>query len=350
MPRNVVGLDIGTTAIRAAEIRPGDDPTLTRFAQVSLPAGAVSAGEIADPDAVAATLRDVWRRGEFKIRRVALALANQSVVVRQVDVPEMDEADLRNALPYQVQDYIPMPVDESYLDSIILDRYTDDQGAPMMRVLAVAAHRAMVDGFVAVLAAAGLEPEVVDVSPLAITRAVAESYMPVTAEREAEAIVDIGGSVTNVIVHEHGGPRFVRILSAGGRDIDAALVGELSLTPEEAEAQKISIGLQPEGVEVPAGAATIIEHRASAFIDDVRRTMEYYNSQPGAATIERVLLTGGGSRLPRLAERIAGALRVPVDLVSGLMRVTVGDLGLDEAQIEQVSVVAATAVGAALED
>lgn len=350
MARALVGLDIGTSAVRAAEIKLGAPPVLDRFAQLTVPPGSVSNGEIADADAVVAVLKELWRRGEFRSKRVAMALANQAVVVRQVEVPEMEDADLRSALPYQVQDYIPMPIEETYLDSLVLDRFVGPEGAPMMRVLAVAAQRTMVDAFIQVVQAAGLQPEVIDVSPLAVTRALTDPSLTAAEGSEAEAIVDVGGGITNLVVQERGLPRFVRILNAGGNDITAALVSELGLSPEEAEERKIATGLQPEGFDIPAGAATVIEARARAFIDDIRRSLEYYSSQPGSGRIGRVLLAGGGAQLLRFAERLASAIRIPVEHASALSRVAVGELHLDEQQLQQVGIVAAVAVGAGLEE
>src|SRR5206468_1403708 len=157
------------------------------FAQLSLPAGAVSAGEIVDADRVVETLKDLWRRGGFKSKKVSIAVSNQNVVVRQVEVPSMEEADLQGALRYQVADYIPRPIDEAALDFIVLDEFVGEDGAPMMRLLAVAALQDMINKFVDVVNRAGLEPVSVDLSPFAAVRSLIGSHEPVLAEQVAEA-------------------------------------------------------------------------------------------------------------------------------------------------------------------
>lgn len=349
MARTSIGLDIGTTAVRAAELKIGDPPTLTRFAQLALPPGAVLNGEISDPEAVASVIRDLWRRGEFKGKRVSIAVANQNVIVRPIDLPRMDEEELRGALQFQVADYIPIPIDEALLDFMMLEDFVTDAGDEMMRVLAVAAQKEMINRFVQAVTSAGLEPVAVDVGPLAALRALADPSPPVLEERAAEAIIDIGGGVTNVVVHERGAPKLVRILLAGGNDITQALATELTMDLDDAEREKVNVGLQPEGQPVAQGAATIIESRARSFIDDVRRSLEYYRTQPDALPIARVLVVGGGSRLPRLAERMATALRVPVEEGNALDHVKVADLGLSPEQLEQVGVVAAIATGLGME-
>jgi len=348
--KTTIGLDIGTSAVRAAEIRGADTGVLIRFAQLSLPAGSVVGGEITDTEAVAAVIRDLWKQGEFKGKRVAVGVANQSVVVRQVDVPKMDEAELASALRYQVQDYIPISMDDALLDFMVLDEFEGEEHAPMLRVLAVAAQKDMVANVMAVLDRAGLEPVVVDLAPLAAMRALVEPIPSILNERSAEAIIDIGAGVTNVVVHEDGTPRFVRILPSGGNDITNALVAELRVSVDDAEAQKRVVGLQPEGASVEAGVATVIEQRARAFIDDVRRSIDFYQSSPDQAKIARVLVIGGGSRLPRLAERLATALRLPVEEGQSFSRVKISDdIRLTDEQLAEASRVAATVVGLALE-
>jgi type IV pilus assembly protein PilM len=151
-------------------------------------------------------------------------------------------------------------------------------------------------------------------------------------------------------VHDDATPRFIRILPSGGNDITNALVSELTLSVDDAEAQKRVVGLQPEGASIEAGAATIIEQRARAFIDDVRRSLDFYQSGQDQAKIARVLVTGGGSRLPRLAERLATALRLPVEEGQSFARIKVSDdIRLTDEQLASASQVAATVVGLALE-
>jgi len=349
MARATIGLDVGTTAVRAAELRAGDPPTLTRFAQLSLPPGTVLAGEISDAETATQVLKDLWHRGEFKGKKVALAVANQNVIVRPVEMPRMEEDDLRGALPFQVADYIPIPLEEALLDFLVLDEYMSAEGDPMMRVLAVAAQKEMVNRFVDVVLGAGLEPIAIDVGPLAALRALADPVPSLLQERQAEAIIDIGGGITNVIVHEQGTPRLVRIVLAGGNDLTQALATELNMDIDDAEREKISVGLQPEGTPVPPGSATIIESRARSFIDDVRRSLEYYRTQADAVPIAHARIVGGGSRLPRLAERLASALRIPVAEGRALDHLNVADLGLTSEQLEQVAVVASIAIGSAME-
>lgn len=346
MGRTVVGLDIGTSAVRAAEIQMGTPPTLVRFAQVALPSGAVADGEVVDREAVSRAIRDLWRRGGFKGKRVAIAVSNQKVVVRQVEIPFMEEEELRGALRFQVQEYIPIPIDDAILDYQILEEFAGEEGTRMVRVLVVAAMRDMVSAFVGAVQGAGLQPLLIDYSGFAALRALCESEPALLSDRQSEAVLDIGAGVTNIVVHEGGIPRFVRILQVGGSDITEALVAALGVGAEEGERLKMSAAGTNGGGD---GSARVVEQRLASFVDDVRSSIEYYQAQPGTAHVGRVLVCGGGSRLPRLAERLATALRIPVEDGKPLATVKLGKLKLDVGQLTHVSAVSAVAVGLALE-
>src|SRR6266516_1974192 len=112
MVRARVGLDIGSTGVRAAELAMrGTPPTLVRVGQVPLPAGAVASGEVRDANVVAEAIRELWRRGKFGSKEVILGVANQRVVVREVSLPWLADKELRASLPFQVQEYVPIPLE-----------------------------------------------------------------------------------------------------------------------------------------------------------------------------------------------------------------------------------------------
>jgi type IV pilus assembly protein PilM len=343
--RSVVGLDIGTTAVRGAElaVRRGR-VVLDRFGQVPVPPGAVVEGEIADPDAVAGQLKVLWRQARFGSRQVVMGVANQRVVVRLVDLPWMEQDELRRSLRYQVQEYIPIPVDDAELDFDVLDEHEGGGGQRLMRVLLVAAQKEMVDGHVKAGMRAGLEPVGIDLTPFALIRSLApEGGIPLA--EAGEALIDVGAKVTNIVVHAGGVPRFVRILLMGGQDITEALVGALSIDQDAAERAKL---------DAAAGAAPdlevnrILEQRIAAFAEEVRGSLDFYRAQSDAVPVSRVVLSGGGSRLSPLAEQLADALHLPVESGQALQTLRIGRVGLDSDSLADLEPVAAVPVGLAL--
>jgi type IV pilus assembly protein PilM len=346
MARSLLGLDIGTSSVRAAEVSTKTDPpTLERFASVELPRGAVSGGEVTDVATVVAAVREVLAKGRFRVKRTSLGIANQKVVVRQIEMPAMEEGELKGALQYQAQEYIPIPIEDAILDFQILEETISEGGDQVLNVLLVAAQRDMVSTFVSVAQEAGLDPAIVDLSPFADMR-VLSSVTPLLGTRQGEAIIDIGAGVTNIVVHEQAKPRFVRILPMGGADVTEALVSGLQISFEEAEDVKARTGLSAEGGPVPTeGAARLIEQRAGAFIDEVRGSIDYYLTQEGAAHVSTVMLTGGGSKLPGLHERLAAALHLPVEEGQPLSSVRLGDLTQTPDELAHLGAVAAVSIG-----
>ena len=344
----MVGLDIGTSGVRAAELvlRRGST-TLERFGQVALPPGAVSDGEVVDVDAVATAIRQLWAQARFRGKRVVLGVANQRVVVRQVDLPWQPVDQLRASLASQVQDHLPMPVEQTILDFHPLEEFTSDGGARMLRVLLVAAGRDMVGRALEAVEKAGLTPSMVDLTSFAVLR----SQLRVSGAfcAEGETLVDIGASVTNIVVHQGGVPRFVRILLMGGGSITDAVAERLGVDAEQAEALKQATGLAPVAAQdgrQPVDRA--IESTGSALVEEVRSSLDYYLAQPAAARVGRIVLSGGGSRLSGLPERLSAATRLPVELAHPMSVLELGDTGLTAEQLAIVEPLVTVPVGLAL--
>lgn len=349
--RTAVGLDIGTSSVRAAELAFGrGGTTLTRFGQVALPEGAVRAGEVVDSQAVTRAIKQLWAQARFTTKRVVLGVANQKVLVRQVDLSWMPLAELKATLPMHVQDFVPMPVEQAVLDLYPLEELTDENGARLHRVLLVAAARNMVDATLGAVTAAGLRPVMVDLASFAVLRSLAKPDLLGLGEPEAEALVDVGARVTNIVVHQAGVPRFVRILPLGGAALTEAVAERLGIPLEQAEAVKQGTGLAAlaGGLVDPTPEGRVLESAGEQFLEQVRGSLDYYLAQPGSIRISRLLLSGGGGRLPGLAERLAAATRLPVSHASPLRELAIGKTGLTEEQLDYVAPLATVPVGLAL--
>ena len=346
MPKTRIGLDVGSTAVRAAELTEGSPPSVVRAAQIPLPAGAVENGEVRDVGAVSEALRELWTRGGFKSRKVWMGVGNQRVVVREIALPAMPEKELRQSLGFQVQEFIPMPVDEAVLDYHLIEEI-EIEGRPMLRLLLVAAQKAMVDTLVAAATGAKVEPIGLDLVPFALVRAVGATGAGMELETTGgEAVVDVGAHVTNIVVHAAGETRFVRILPSGGRDITVAIARGLSVDDEVAERLKRGEVVESSGA-TPQQALDIAMQRATQFVDEIRSSLEFYTAQTQGARIERLLVSGGGSKLEGFIDILRQ--RIPVTVEPGRVFSRVGSqLSLSgEAQTEAEPVLA-TAVGLAI--
>ncbi|MDP9404631.1 MAG: type IV pilus assembly protein PilM [Actinomycetota bacterium] len=348
MAARVTGLDIGTYAVRAVELTVGGgQPALERFAQVTLPPGAVRDGEVVDVGSVSAAIRRLWSEGGFRPKRVVLGVANQRVIVRQAELPAMSEADLQSALQFEAQELIPIPVEDAILDFQILEEQVSSTGDPRMRILLAAAQKDMVRTHLAAVQGAGLSASAVDLIPFALVRALLGSGGQAFAETVAEAIVCIGGGVTNVVVHERGIPRFVRILLVGGDDISDAIARELDVDLDEAEDLKRRADISSSDPNV-ARAGQVVLDRLAPLVEEIRGSLDYYLAQSQSSPIDRVLVTGGGSRTPGLMERLQSQLGGRVEPARPLAALRMGAITLSEAQLADLEPLLAVPIGLAL--
>jgi len=326
-----MGLDLGTSAVRAAEISVGAaGPRLERFAQIGLPPGALSGGAIREPAAVTAALKRLRAVGQFRSTHVAIGVANERVVVRQVEVPWMPAAELRAALAFHIQDSMPIPVEEAVLDYHPVEEFLGPDGCRMLRAFVVAADTAMIQSILSVVRAAGLRPTVVDLTAFALLRVATlnqaaqtispdsvmdldEPARPVGPDTVTEAVVDVGAAYTNVIVHSGGVPRFVQILPQGGDDVTDYLAERLSVARDDAEARKRGTGHQPDQTPDEAHHQRQIQQAAIArLVAQISASLDHYRGQPGAQPLTRLVVSGGGTLLRGLPEQLRMASRLPV--------------------------------------
>lgn len=348
MARTRVGVDVGSTAVRVAEVATGDVPVIVRAAQVSLPPGAVEAGEVRQPEVVAEALRDLWGKSGVKSKQVYLGVGNQRIVVREVAIPWLPEKELRGTLPFQVQEFIPISADEAVLDFDPLGEL-DQGGRRMQRILLVAAHKAMINPLLEAVQAAKLDPVGIDLTPFAVVRAIGTGDEALDLDTPGdEAVVDIGAQVTSICVHDRGITRFVRMLPSGGRDVSLAIARGLGVSDEDAERLKRGGSVATETGEVDlAQVRRLALERAGSFVDEVRSSLEFYAAQFSGARIARVIVTGGGSRLDGFLELLQERIPVPVDRGRVFERAK-SELDLTaEAAVEAETVLAA-AVGLAI--
>ncbi len=300
-----------------------------------------------DVGSVSAAIRRLWSEGGFRPKRVVLGVANQRVIVRQAELPAMSEADLQSALQFEAQELIPIPVEDAILDFQILEEQVSSTGDPRMRILLAAAQKDMVRTHLAAVQGAGLSASAVDLIPFALVRALLGSGGQAFAETVAEAIVCIGGGVTNVVVHERGIPRFVRILLVGGDDISDAIARELDVDLDEAEDLKRRADISSSDPNV-ARAGQVVLDRLAPLVEEIRGSLDYYLAQSQSSPIDRVLVTGGGSRTPGLMERLQSQLGGRVEPARPLAALRMGAITLSEAQLADLEPLLAVPIGLAL--
>lgn len=310
MGKTIVGVDIGSESLRAVEVEGGRGarPTVVRFHELPLPEGAVRNGEVVEVNTVAAVLKQLWSLGGFKSKKVVLGVGNSKVLVRELTVPKLGKREIRAALPFQVQDMLPVPVADAILDFYPISEGHAESGPTVTGLLVAAVKESVMSNVTAVLLA-GLNPVEVDLIPFALNRVLLRGQH---AEGTV-ALIDIGMSTTNVVITVDGVPQFVRIIPAGGADVTRAMTTRLGLAPEDAEAEKRNLGLRPATLgHDNREAVDVIQETSRDLLNSLRNTLSFFVNSRQGQHIDRVLLSGGGSLLGSFSTTLADLTRIPV--------------------------------------
>ncbi|MDJ0325039.1 type IV pilus assembly protein PilM [Cryobacterium sp. PH31-AA6] len=308
MTANVVGIDIGSGAVRAVEVSDAGKakPTLVRYHEVALPEGAVSRGEVLEPNTVAAAIKQLWSAGGFKSKNVVLGMGNHRVLARDLSVPKMPLKRIRESLPFQVQDLISVPVADALLDFYPISESEGETG-PQINGLLVAAVKEAVLGNVRAVELAGLTPVEVDLIPFALSRSIFRG----ASTDDAVVQIDIGAGTTTVVITYAGVPQFVRLIPTGGEDLTQALMLRLTIPAEQAEHLKRTLGLAGTAPGNEA-AVSIIREVTTELLNSLRNTINYFVNTRNDVPVARIVLTGGGAQLGGFADALTEVTRLPV--------------------------------------
>ena len=313
--RTVVGLDIEPGFVAAVQVRAGSGARMQveRAAGVPLGPGVVRDGEVADPQALAEALRDLF--GQHKLgRRVRIGVANQRIVVRTVELPPLSDAkEIAAAVRFHAQDHIPMPLEQAVLTHQSLGLVDTAEGQ-RTRVVLVAARRDMVERLHAAAKQAGLRPAGIDLAAFAMIRALRRGE----DGAGATLYVSIGG-VTNLALAEGTTCVFTRVAPGGVEALAAELAERRGLTLEHARQWLVHVGLETP-VEAVEGDPAVVEEARSVLLDGVRRiadevrnSLDFHRAQAGALAAERAVVTGPAVAIPGFCEQLGTAIALPVE-------------------------------------
>lgn len=367
--KKVVGLDIGSTAVRGVELSAGKKslPNLVRFHEVLLPDGAVSGGKILDPHVVGEALKELWSVGHFTTKEVALGTGNQRILVRDMTVPKMSLKAIRDSLSSYAQNLLQMTLEDSILDFYPVSEGVAEYG-PSVKGLLVAAQKEEILDTIRLAERAGLTPMGVDLTPFALHRLLVER----SKKDGTIAIIDVGGSSTSMTISHNGIPQFVRIVPAGGDDLTQALKSGLEIDTNSTEKLKrtLRVGadlasgeefgeivtqcscpkcLADEATADDPRTTEILQRVTGALLGGLRNTINYFNNAHPGNPVTQILLTGGGARLSGFAVALRAMTQIPVTPADPFSSVSLSRKSAEKYQIENVDSLS-VAIGLAMRD
>jgi type IV pilus assembly protein PilM len=326
----IVGLDIGSSAIKAVVLRRARSGwTLVAAGEAPMPDGGLKEGASAEPTAVSEAVDAVFETLRVRRARVAAALSGHAVIVKRLSLPAMSQAELGEAIPWEAEQYIPFDLSEVQLDYQVVNAGTE-ASKTTLDVLLVAAKRDRIDDRASVVAQTGRRPVVIDIEAFALANAYQMNYPERTDP--FSALIHIGRSVMIVCLLEGGEPVFTRDISIGGQLHVDALMRELGGSGvDELTAKRILHGQFPNDVS-PEQVAAVLRDASSQLVLEVRKTIDFYRATASVERLSRVVLSGGAWQAVGLVDLLASEFGAPVDVFDPFRRVarpTRGGIGVD---------------------
>jgi len=289
--KSIVGLDLGSSVVKAVEISlDGPEPVVTGFSRIEIPPGGT----------VAEAVEAAFREGRFRSRRVVTSVAGQSVVVRYVPMMRMSDSELKQAIRFETDKYLPFDLDEVVMDCQSLDGVgsqlsTDEDGSDdQMTVLLAACKTEAIEDQVRLVQGQNLTLSAIDIDLFALANAWELcGVLPGDTDEEARgiALVDVGATRTSINVLYGGETCFSREINIGGQDMTQAVARRLSVEVFEAEA--IKRASESHEAEVNSAIAPVLED----LVSEISLSLDYVEHHAGIG-VEEILLSGGGVLAP----------------------------------------------------
>lgn len=339
---SLIGVDIGSHAIKMLCLKEKNGIlNLLNAGLLPVAHGGASETKANRLDRTAKGIQKLGSHLKAKNKAIALSLSGYEVMIKKIELPTMTEEELEDRMHLELGQYIPYNIEEVEVDYQILDAVKDRPN--FMDVLLVAAKKESINDYIQLARSAGFEPGVIDVDFFALSNAFEGSYGLVG--KENVLLVDIGASKAALNALHHGLPIFTRDLPIGGEQINEAIQDNFGVTPEESE--RIKLGEVPERI----GLKTIRDVVAGVvgnWLSEFKRAIDFYYRNYPDNTIERILLSGGSSRLAGLADAFQEYVGIPVEIFNPLSRIDCNPAVFDSSYIEYVGPQMAIAFGLAL--
>jgi type IV pilus assembly protein PilM len=315
----MVGLDIGSSAVKAVVLRRGRGGwALVAAGEAPVPEGSLQDGAAAEPTAVSEAVSGLLDSLRLKRARVAAALSGHAVIVKRLSLPAMSQAELNEAIPWEAEQYIPFDLSEVQLDYQVVGG-EGDATKNSLDVLLVAAKRDRIDDRSSVIAQTGRKPVVLDIEAFALANAYKMNYPERTDA--LSVLVHVGKGVTIVCLLEKGEPVFTRDISIGGQIHLESVLRELGPAGvDDLTAKRILHGQFPPDMSADQVAAVLREASAQLVLE-VRKTVDFYRATAPIEKINRIVLSGGAYQAVGLVDLLAGEFDAPVDVFDPFRRV-----------------------------
>ena len=340
--KSVVGLDIGSSAVKAVELKPaGRGYRVAAFGTEPLPPDSIVDGAIIDGAAVSDAIRRLFDARGIRTKEVAASLSGNAVIVKKISLPMMTEAELADSISWEAEQYIPFDVQDVNLDYQVLDT-SNPTGKGQMEVLLVAAKKEKIADYTGVIAEAGRTAVVVDVDAFALQNAFEANYglTPGTVT----VLLNAGASATTINILNGEQSVFTRDVPIGGNAYTEALQRELGLPYEAAD--RLKRGEAVDGVTYD-DARPVLRAVTENVMLEIQKTFDFFKATAASDRVDRIVVSGGASRAEGFTEMLAERFEAPVEPFDPFKQVLFDAKKL-KLEAADVAPTAAVAVGLAM--
>lgn len=336
----LVGLDIGSSSVKAVELRKiKKGYELVHAGLEALASDTVVDGAIMDALSVADSISKIFTEQKIKTKSVATSVSGHSVIVKKIPLAVMSEEELAESIQWEAEQHIPFDINDVNLDYQILNTVN---ASGTTEVLLVAVKKDKILNHTNVITQAGKVPIVVDIDAFAMQNAFETNYNP--AFNATVALLNIGASIMNIVVTKGGMPLFTRDVSVGGNQFTDALQKDMNLSFEEAE--QVKRGRSIEGVHAESVEA-LIQSVSEVLLLEIQKTFDFFRATTAGDQLQRIYVSGGCANVNGFIDLLQSRLSIPVELMDPFRNISIGK-GIDLGHLEEISPSMAVAVGLAL--
>jgi type IV pilus assembly protein PilM len=339
--KSIVGLDIGSSCIKAIELkRAKGEIQVSHLGVEPLASDIVVDSMIVDSGSVSSAISKIFGEHSIKTKSVATSVSGHSVIVKKIAVQPMTEGELADSITTEAAQHIPFDIADVNVDFDILN--PEDQGSHM-DVLLVAVKKDKILNYTNVLSLAGKSPAVVDIDAFALQNCYEYNYQP--GHDSTVALLNLGASVMNINIVKGTTPLFTRDVSVGGNQYTDSLQKELDLSFDDAESLKLGkkVGTVSEDAKLP-----ILQQVTEIIVLEIQKTFDFFRATASGEHIERIYLAGGSSKVPGLVEALRQEFSLPVEILNPFQRIMPPADSTENEILEQNPGQLAVAVGLAL--
>ena len=317
--KSAIGLDISENTLRVLQLQKTKDGIFPlAFFEQGLKKGIIADGNVKNPEELSKNITRAIRRpayGKFDSEYVVVSVPDSKSFVRVISVPKMSEEEAKETVPLEAEQYIPVSIDQVYLDFQILDN-TPAQGSDKMKVVIMAAPINLADGYLEAAKISKLKPVGLELESGAVARCLIEK----NKKNDTTLILDMSASRTNLIIYDQGSLQFTSSLPVAGNNMTSQIAQRMTVSQEEAEKIKRQSGLL--GLKRGKEIKEILDPPLRSLVEAIKNSINFYREHSeGSRNTNKILLSGGGSKLKGLREYLNDQLKPKGQIVSNFVEI-----------------------------